>query len=121
MKIPHRIAQAITEELNSNTSVSQSNQQNQNIKNGLNEQTMLNLSKDLKAKVLQNVYNNKVEARSILEILYKLISNIVKDPYEMKFRSLKKSNNLIQKNIMQQPACLEYMKAIGFQDCGETL
>lgn len=70
---------------------------------------------------MASLKENRFETRSVIEIIYKLIANIVKDPYEMKFRTLKKSNNLIQKNIIQLEPCFQFMKAIGFQDCGDTL
>lgn len=46
---------------------------------------------------------------------------MVKDPYQLKFRTLKKTNKLIQNNVMQIGPCLQFMKAIGFQEKEETL
>jgi len=62
---------------------------------------MIGLSRTLSKDLMTSLQENRFETRSVIEIIYKLIANIVKDPYEMKFRILKKSNNLIQKNIIQ--------------------
>lgn len=49
---------------------------------------------------------NISEVKSITQVIYKIIGNIVKDPYEMKFRVLKKSNNMVQRNIIQHEPSL---------------
>lgn len=87
----------------------------------LNEVTMSALVQKLSSKLLSKMKENKFETRSTIEILFKIIANIVKDPYELKFRTLKKSNTLIQQNVVQHEPCLEFMQDIGFDDRGDTL
>ena len=48
--------------------------------------------------------------------MLKIIKNIVSDPYEMKFRKLKKSNNLIKKTIVENSCCVNFIKQIGFEE-----
>lgn len=61
------------------------------------------------------LYNGNAEAvESILKIVLRLVGNVAKDSYEMKYRHLKKSNKLISTNIIENPPCLDFMKSIGF-------
>lgn len=43
------------------------------------------------------------------------MKNIVGDPYEMKFRVLKKSNQKIRELVFDNPPVLVFLKEIGFE------
>ena len=70
----------------------------------------------MKENLLSQYDGSKEIVNSILEIVLRLIGNIAKDPYEMKYRSLKKTNKVISKNIMENPPCLIFLRAIGFTE-----
>jgi len=42
------------------------------------------------------------------------------DPYSLKYRTLKKNNNLINKVIVQHKVCNQFMKLFGFIDDEEA-
>ncbi len=80
----------------------------------MNEFTMVQyttqLERDLKAQ-----YNHDLnQVSDIFQTLYKIIHNIVQDPYEMKFRALKKSNSMVQRVISANPSVIKFLALFGF-------
>ena len=82
---------------------------------------MLKIALSLEQEILAECNNNGPEALKIVQTLQKIIANIVKDSYDIKFRTLKKSNARIYEIIYCHPACMKFAKAIGFMPDGETL
>lgn len=52
--------------------------------------------------------------------LAKVLGNIVRNPAEPKFRSLKKDNRMVQEKICRSTAAVSLLLAIGFEDDGAT-
>lgn len=61
------------------------------------------------------------ELQKIFETVLKIVKNIIADPYELKFRVLKKSNAKIKEIIMDNPPVVKFLKEIGFEEDQETL
>lgn len=75
---------------------------------------MMQLCQELQLK-LTTLHNGNTEAvQPILKIVLRLVGNVARDSYEMKYRHLKKSNKLISTNIIENPPCLDFMKSVGF-------
>merc|ERR1719454_232490 len=51
--------------------------------------------------------------------LSKIFGNIIADPTNEKFRSLKKANAVVQDKL-RHPACVQALLLCGFQDTGDT-
>jgi hypothetical protein len=71
-----------------------------------------------------NELDNKLQSRykqdlsqvgEIFEKLYKIIHNIIQDPYEMKYRTLKKSNNMVQRIITSNAPVGNFLALFGFE------
>jgi len=56
-----------------------------------------------------------VAAEESTRILRSLISNVIRDPYETKFRSVNLKNKVISSNIGKYPASLAILKSVGFR------
>ncbi|TYZ65236.1 hypothetical protein PybrP1_012332 [[Pythium] brassicae (nom. inval.)] len=54
-------------------------------------------------------------------LLHKILSNVVAHPAEDKFRSIRKANRLFEAHVAQFPECLEFLRAVGFEDQAEKL
>jgi hypothetical protein len=66
-------------------------------------------------------YNErKVSVIKALELLHKIISNIVQHPQEPKYHSIRKTNKLFVTNVSCFPECLEFLQAIGFEEQMES-
>jgi hypothetical protein len=61
------------------------------------------------------------ELQKIFETVLKIVKNIIADPYELKFRVLKKSNAKIREIIMDNAPVVKFLKEIGFEEDQETL
>ncbi|CAI5734658.1 unnamed protein product [Peronospora farinosa] len=48
--------------------------------------------------------------------LYKIVTNIIAHPLDVKFRSIRKANQLFNGHIARFPECLEFLRALGFED-----
>ncbi|KAF2284852.1 hypothetical protein GH714_031248 [Hevea brasiliensis] len=57
---------------------------------------------------------NPTEATGILQILFKIIRNVIEHPNEMKFKKLRKANPIIQKNVANHKAAMEILQTVGF-------
>jgi len=55
-----------------------------------------------------------------LQTLHRLLTNVVGDPSNPKFRTLKKENKTIQTKIVNVPGGVALLQALGFEDTGET-
>lgn len=53
------------------------------------------------------------------DTLTKVFGNILKDPANEKFRTLKKDNKIVKEKL-NHPACIHALKASGFQDAGQV-
>ncbi|KAG0150248.1 hypothetical protein CROQUDRAFT_58459 [Cronartium quercuum f. sp. fusiforme G11] len=58
--------------------------------------------------------NTKAVVLTALETLEKITFNVLKNPSEAKFKSVKHSNSLIKKNIIDVPGAREYLLACKF-------
>ena len=52
----------------------------------------------------------------ICSVLEKIHENLAKDPYEMKYKTLKKSNKTVQNNILIHDSIPEFLKVVGFAE-----
>jgi hypothetical protein len=59
-------------------------------------------------------------ARETYTTLNKILGNIVQNPTEPKFRSLKKSNKMMSEKVCSSPHACSLLLAIGFDDTGEA-
>uniref|UniRef100_A0A2C9UV03 WLM domain-containing protein n=1 Tax=Manihot esculenta TaxID=3983 RepID=A0A2C9UV03_MANES len=57
---------------------------------------------------------NSTEATIVLQILFKIIRNVIEHPNEMKFKRLRKANPIIQKNVANHKAAIEILQIVGF-------
>mmetsp|Transcript_4558 Transcript_4558/g.7409 ORF Transcript_4558/g.7409 Transcript_4558/m.7409 type:complete len:317 (-) Transcript_4558:24-974(-) len=60
------------------------------------------------------------QARETYTTLNKILGNIVQNPSEPKFRSLKKSNKMIAEKLLASAHAVSLLLAIGFDDTGEA-
>ncbi|VVB01437.1 unnamed protein product [Arabis nemorensis] len=56
----------------------------------------------------------QTEASNVLQMLLKIVRNIIAQPNEMKFKRLRKGNPAIQRNILRYAAAVEILSVIGF-------
>ncbi|CEG39608.1 Protein involved in sister chromatid separation and/or segregation [Plasmopara halstedii] len=49
-------------------------------------------------------------------LLYKIVSNIISHPNDAKFRSIRKTNRLFEGQVARFPECLDFLRALGFED-----
>ena len=61
------------------------------------------------------------ELLRVFEIVQKIIKNIISDPFELKFRVLKKTNPRIQEIVMDNAPVLVFLKEIGFEQDQQTI
>ncbi|KAF4368239.1 uncharacterized protein LOC115699071 [Cannabis sativa] len=66
--------------------------------------------KGLRAEIGQS------QATIVLQTLFKIISNVIEHPEEIKFRRLRKANPIIQRNIANYKAAIEILVLIGFYE-----
>ncbi|XP_031380035.1 uncharacterized protein LOC116195184 [Punica granatum] len=57
-----------------------------------------------------------IEASRVLQTLVKIIRNVMEHPNEMKYKRLRKSNPIIQRNVANYKAAMEIMSLIGFNE-----
>ncbi|KZV28324.1 hypothetical protein F511_16574 [Dorcoceras hygrometricum] len=57
---------------------------------------------------------NPSEAGVVLHILTKIIRNVIEHPNELKFKKLRKANQVLQKNIVRYKAAMDILTLIGF-------
>lgn len=58
--------------------------------------------------------NAAEQLTAFLALLEKLLSNVIQNPVELKFRSIKSSNTTIQKKILDRNGGVEFLHALGF-------
>ncbi|XP_062107289.1 uncharacterized protein LOC133818439 [Humulus lupulus] len=56
------------------------------------------------------------QATIVLQTLFKIISNVIEHPEEIKFRRLRKANPIIKRNIANYKAAIEILVLIGFYE-----
>jgi hypothetical protein len=66
-----------------------------------------------------SMHSSPADISPSLSTILKIISNIIKNPYEEKYRKIKSTNNLIQKKIVSVPGALNVLLATGFAPVGE--
>ncbi|XP_010440755.1 PREDICTED: uncharacterized protein LOC104724003 isoform X2 [Camelina sativa] len=54
------------------------------------------------------------QATSVLQMLLKVVRNIIEQPQEMKFKRLRKGNPAIKRNILNFAAAVEILSVVGF-------
>ncbi|KAJ4902136.1 WLM [Raphanus sativus] len=57
---------------------------------------------------------NSGEATNVLQMLLKIVRNIIEQPNEMKFKRLRKGNPAIKRKILNFPAAVEILSVVGF-------
>jgi hypothetical protein len=68
---------------------------------------------------LLSLHASPADVAPSLSTILKIISNIIKNPYEEKYRKIKTSNKLIQLKIVSVSGALEVLVATGFAPMGE--
>ena len=58
--------------------------------------------------------SNMADAEETAKTVRSLLSNIVRDPYEVKFRRINLKNKVVAAKVASQPAALSILKSIGF-------
>jgi len=53
-------------------------------------------------------------------VLRSLMSNVIKDPFEVKFRKINLGNKILASKVAQYPPCISVLKSIGFVQEGES-
>ncbi|KAB1208766.1 hypothetical protein CJ030_MR6G024802 [Morella rubra] len=56
------------------------------------------------------------EATAVLQTLFKIIRNVIEHPTELKYRRLRKTNPLIQRNVANYQAAMEILSLVGFNE-----
>lgn len=64
---------------------------------------------------------NKENLHSCLDIMFKLLNNILQEPRNMKFRSFKVSNPRIQQFVTKYKAAMQVFEYLNFRLVGETM
>ncbi|CAN8232619.1 unnamed protein product, partial [Cochlearia groenlandica] len=58
--------------------------------------------------------DNEASRGQVLQMLLKIVRNIIEQPYEMKFKRLRKGNPAIKRNIINFAASVEILSVVGF-------
>ncbi|TMW60796.1 hypothetical protein Poli38472_000838 [Pythium oligandrum] len=69
-------------------------------------------------RALENLHTreNREMVAKAASLLHKIISNIVQNPSEDKYRSIRKTNRLFATQVACYPECLDFLQAVGFED-----
>lgn len=59
---------------------------------------------------------NPLEASRVVQTILKIIRNAIEHPDEVKFRKLRKSNPLIQRDVVNYSAAMDILSVIGFSE-----
>ena len=70
---------------------------------------------------LQQQVGNVFDTEQSIVTIRSLISNIIRDPYDVKFRSINLSNKVIASKVAKYPACIAMLKSIGFTKSDSTM
>jgi len=73
------------------------------------------------ASLVNDVACGSPDPRRSLETLSKVVSNVLKNPQEAKFRELKKENKAVRSAILDVKPCFTLLRRCGFEDKGEVL
>ena len=57
----------------------------------------------------------QAKLQACVNTLYKIISNIIAEPNEIKFRKLSRSNENLRTKVLAYPNAIEFLKLAGFQ------
>ncbi|XP_058787200.1 uncharacterized protein LOC131661619 isoform X1 [Vicia villosa] len=57
-----------------------------------------------------------MQSTSVLQTLFKIISNVIEHPEMEKYKRLRKANPVIERNILTNKAALEILSLVGFRD-----
>lgn len=60
--------------------------------------------------------NSEAELEEAIRIFEKIINNILKDPHNLKVRTLYKSNSIIRNRVVQIRGGLQCLKLMGFEE-----
>ena len=126
MGVPLRVSSALGEVLNEMESkscspASEPQKKRPSSPPKLTERSMLKAVQRVEEELMKKYPYVGPELLKVLETLQRIIHNIVQDPYEMKFRVLKKSNAKIRELILDNEPALKFLKTIGFEEDEETV
>lgn len=77
---------------------------------------MIQFTNQLQQHLKAQYKSDQSQVGDIFQTLYKIIHNIIMDPYEVKFRTLKKTNNMVQRVIVNNPSVFKFLALFGFQE-----
>ena len=86
-----------------------------------NEENTLDLTDEISKEILLHLRirlgkaNQEEQYFNILKVLGAIIANLVKDPIETKYHTLKLSNKKIQETITCNMECVNLLEVLGFQ------
>jgi hypothetical protein len=69
----------------------------------------------IKVAIIFGDENTQSAAKNTLSTLSKIVSNVVSNPSELKFRKLRTNTNAFKKTLASSPAALEMLIALGFE------
>lgn len=61
------------------------------------------------------------QSTAVLTTLSRILGNVVANPHNPKFRTLKKTSKAMTECVAQTQAAVSLLLAVGFEDCGDTL
>lgn len=53
-----------------------------------------------------------------VNILLKLLENVIREPYNLKYRKIRFENKIIKEKLLSLPGALELLHSIGFEQVG---
>lgn len=72
-------------------------------------------------QLLSQENENEERVGEILAVMGKIVSNIANNSYEIKYKTLKKSNKMINQTVYKNPPCLLFLNSVGFMETDEVL
>jgi len=77
-----------------------------------------NIKKDI-IQTYYDIMNNTLtltQKSNAKELITKIIDNIVKHPYENKYKSISLENKVLRETLLNHKECVNFMKNIGFKE-----
>merc|ERR1712008_410427 len=65
--------------------------------------------------------NPETVKKEAVEILVKLLSNVVRDPNNIKYRQVKLSNKKVEENLLSAAGAFEVLFSVGFEEDEDKL
>ena len=77
---------------------------------------------DLDTSVVDTLRDNPADIRKkAAEILVKLLSNVIREPNNIKYRSIRLANPMIESNLLVANGAFEILFSVGFEEGSDTL